>query len=150
MGSRGPARTPLSTLKARGSTLRYEREDAPVLDGTPEPPPWMPAEARPYWDYVLTIVHPSILAKQDGPHLAELSMELQKREEVKEKLAKLGGEIAIAEKKGVRWAVKLIREMSVRIDKLYARLGMNPADRSTVAPAASANKGKVGKFVGVA
>lgn len=150
MGSRGPARVPLSTLKARGSWLAKTRDDAPTVEGPPEPPPWMEPKAQPFWDYILTIVHSSVLSKQDGPHIAELAMEFARREELKAEIAKCGGESMVMENGGVCWFAKMIRESSNRIDKLLSKLGMTPADRSTVAAAPAADKGRIGKFVGVA
>lgn len=110
----------------------------------------MPRDAVPFWEYVLTIIHPSVLAKQDGPHIAELAMDLAKREEMKKRLNEHGGEAAAVENPEVWRLVKLIRDISTRIDRLFAKLGMTPADRSHVAAAPGATKGKVQKFVGVA
>lgn len=150
LGARGPARTPLSTLKARGSWLAKTRDDAPTVEGAPEPPPWMQQDAMPQWEYVLSLIHPSVLTKQDGPHIAELAMDLKQRDDLKAQIAKLGGEAVCIEMPGAWRMVTLVRDISTRIDRLLGKLGMTPADRSHVAAAPTADKGKVGRFVGVA
>lgn len=147
----GPPRIPKVLLEARGSTLASSREDMPTIEGRPEPPKWMDKAARPYWKWIVCNAHPSVLVKCDAGHIQLVAESWLLYEQACAEIAK-GGLFSVS-RTGAEYqrpVVGIRNNAWKQVVAGLAKLGMNPSDRSNVAAAPEANKGRIGKFVAVA
>lgn len=148
-----PNKVPLAILRARGSknACRIGRHEPAVIEGNPDPPEWLLEAAKPYFEEILELAPPHVMSKTDGLHVVMLAEAFADYARAKQMIQE-HGELDTA-KSGALYphpAVGMKNKAHARVVAGLSKLGMNPSDRSNVAAAPEAKKGKVGKFLGIA
>jgi len=135
MGKRGPAKTPTSILKQRGSRRAESRSSEPdPLPGAPKPPPGTRKRIVKIWDYLLEeVIPPGVVTKSDAVVFAELCELYDEIQELRKKLRSKGRtlETSTGGEKGNPLATQLDKA-SNRFDRLAARFGMDPSSRASL------------------
>lgn len=139
MGKRGPAPMPTQLRVLHGETRpsRINRNEPKIVDGEPQPPPWLSAQARPFWDYVLQALHGSkVLTIADRDAVAVYCEHMVNWSEMKATLRALGagGGYML---RGARTGelvknplVAMIKNEALLCDRLRQELGMTPSART--------------------
>ena len=142
MGRRGPARTPTSVLKLRGSTLvtkRRDQREAQGPPGKPRCPNWLDAGARTMWRQLAPLLESmGVLTKIDGNALARYCR-LWSRWRKAEAFIDQHGEVYPLKDEGGRvkylqqWPhVAVATKLAQQLTRLEQEFGMTPAARTRI------------------
>lgn len=130
MGARGPQPTPTAELERRGSWRAKKRKDGgePQPGGVPEPPYKLVGDARLLWESEAPKLTDAKIATQiDGVTLAVMCEWYGKFRKIKKTLDKM----AVTNKDHYKLMIQM-QMASNCFDKLAARFGMTPADRTRI------------------
>jgi P27 family predicted phage terminase small subunit len=143
MPGKGPPRTPTAILKARGSWRAAKRVSEPQAElGRPECPSWLRADAKRKWKQLVPLLEGmGILAKVDGDILAQYCQLWARWKAAEIIIAKRGmsEKVRRKDRETGRWVsagyraipeVKIASDLSAQLARLYAKLGLSPADRA--------------------
>ena len=135
MGRRGPARTPTETLKIRGSWLAKVREktEPKIQPGRMIPPAWLSKPAKAVWKKTLEVTPPGMITPADYVLLemfcdavAEWEALARAIEPLKQLQKSLSGGLTLH-------PLSILKNRAnANVRALAAKLGLSPADRSSV------------------
>ena len=151
MGRRGPAPTPTTILKLRGSTLATQRrQDAEVQGpaGTPDPPDWLDPDARAAWDHLVPmLVSMGVLTRIDGNALARYCRLFARWKKAEAFIDKHGDVYPLKDEHGhVKCLqpfpqVSTAAKLSQQLTRLEQEFGMTPSARARIPLSSAATQG---------
>ena len=141
MGQRGPARTPTSILKLRGSWRAKMRGDEPAPDQrAPECPEWLSAEERAVWERVTALLaEMRLLTVADGAQLeryCRYSVRWRQCERIMAKFTTddmlVGGLTNEGMRPVIRNAWTESHRLAAELRRIEAQFGLTPAARASL------------------
>ena len=143
MGRRGPAPTPTTVLKLRGSTLVSKRRLAREVQGPaglPQAPDWLDEGAKAMWDHLLPMLEGmGVLTRIDGNALARYCRLWSRWRKAEAYLDKHGEMYPLKDDQGrvkcvQQWPqVAIAAKLAQQLTRLEQEFGMTPSARSRVA-----------------
>lgn len=130
MGLRGPQPTPTAELEKRGSwrAKKRKKDGEPQPGGVPEPPYKLVGDSRKLWESLVPrLAESGIATEVDSETLAVMCVWFGKFRKIQKALDKM----AATNKDHYRLLIQM-QMASNCFDKLAARFGMTPADRTRI------------------
>lgn len=141
MGKRGPPKTPLAILAARGSWRADERKEVEVAPGCPAPPENLTDSAKAHWWYIVPILNAANLLRLTDRNSLSRYCELLAAYDACQ--CELRESPALLRVDGsVNPLIATAIRLSEALQKLEDRFGLNPSARANVAGAVETPKNK--------
>ncbi|HEX5690519.1 MAG TPA: phage terminase small subunit P27 family, partial [Roseiflexaceae bacterium] len=140
MGSRGPAPTPSSILKLRGS-FRADRSHDELIppEGEPDCPDWLDEEAKAAWTQLSPLLKPmGVLTKVDGNALSRYCQLWARWKKAELFIQKHGDTYPIKDDSGKIKClmpfpqVAIAHKLAALLGRLEAEFGLTPSARSRI------------------
>ena len=139
MGKRGPAKTPKSVLKLRGSPRANLNPDEPQPEqGIPDPPRPLTGEALRMWHHITAIIDAmGILTEADGIMLCRYCLLWEEWNDCQAKVAELGTSYVVETKSGDKMArmyphAQRYQKLTDQMLRLEQEFGLSPSSRASV------------------